>query len=66
MIYPSHKRPIEYINKIPYVVHAVIPIERCKDVIAIKDWLGCDTTFKVKNQSYWFCEEIQELNWEYV
>ena len=25
-----------------------------------------DTMFKVKNRDYWFCEEIQEADWEYV
>ena len=66
MIFPSYKRPIEYINHTPYVVHAIIPVERCKNVNMIKEWLGVDTTFKVKNRDFWFCEEIQEADWEYV
>ena len=66
MIYPSYKRPIEYINNTPYLVHAIIPIERVRDVKGIKEWLGCDTSFKVRNRDYWFCEEIKEVDWEYI
>lgn len=66
MIFPSYKRPIEYINHTPYVVHAIIPVERCKNVNMIKEWLGVDTAFKVKNRDFWFCDEIKEADWEYV
>jgi len=67
MIFPSYKRPIEYINRIPYIVHAMIPIDRCKNVPAIKEWLGVDTAFKVHSKgTYWFCEEIKEADWEDV
>ena len=58
MIYPSYKRPIEYINNKPYLIH-IIPIERVRDVKGIKEWLGCDTSFKVRGRDYWFCEEIK-------
>ena len=44
----------------------IIPIERVKDAKLVKEWLGVDTMFKVKNRDYWFCEEIQEADWEYV
>ena len=53
MIFPSYKRPIEYINNKPYIVHAIIPIERVRNVKGIKEWLGCDTSFK-------------EADWEYI
>tara|TARA_Y200000002_G_C22618321_1_gene637026 strand:+ start:140 stop:343 length:204 start_codon:yes stop_codon:yes gene_type:complete len=67
MIYPSYKRPIHYINNTPYVVHAIIPIHRIKDVRLVKEWLGCDTAFKLAREgNYWFCVEIEEANWEYV
>jgi hypothetical protein len=33
----------------------------------IKEWLGVDTAFKVQREgAYWFCEEIQEVEWENV
>ena len=38
----------------------IIPIERVRDVKGIKQWLGCDTSFKVRGRDYWFCEEIKE------
>jgi len=67
MRFPSYKRPIRYINNTPYLIHAIIPIERCKNVKMIKEWLGVDTAFKVQREgSYWFCETIQEINWEQV
>ena len=66
MIFPSYKRPIEYINHRPYLIHAIIPIERVKNAKMVKEWLGVDTMFKVKNTDYWFCEEIKEADWEYV
>ena len=40
---------------------AVYPIERCRDVPTIKQWLGCDA-FKVNSKGeYWFCDEIQDI-----
>ena len=33
----------------------------------IKEWLGVDTVFKVNSKgAFWFCEEIQEVEWEDV
>ena len=64
MIFPSHRRKARYINDNLYIIHAVIPIDRVKSAPLIKEWLGVDTAFKVKNADYWFCEEIQEANWE--
>jgi len=66
MIYPSYKRPIEYINHVPYLIHAVIPVDRVRNAKMIKEWLGVDTAFKFKGTHYWFCEEIKEANWENV
>ncbi len=61
MIFPSYKRPIQYINNTPYVVHAIIPIERCKNVRMIKEWLEVDTAFKVQREGvYYFCEQIED------
>ena len=62
MIYPSYKRPIEYIMNDPYLVYAKIPIDRVKNVLLIKEWLGVDTAFKVQREgTYWFCESIEAI-----
>ena len=67
MVFPSYKRPIQYINNTPYIIHAIIPIERCKNVSMIKEWLGVDTTFKVQREgNYWFCETIEDIQWENI
>ena len=47
MIIPKYRRPIEYINHKPYVLFGIIPINRVKNATLIKEWLGCDTAFKV-------------------
>lgn len=65
--FPSYKRPIEYINNVPYLVHAVYDIVEVRDAKLVKEWLGVDTAFKhSKRGVYLFCEEIQEVDWEYV
>lgn len=65
MIYPSYKRPIEYIMNDPYLVYAKIPIERVKNVVLVKEWLGVDTAFKVQREgTYWFCESIPDIPYE--
>lgn len=67
MVFPSYKRPIQYINNTPYIIHAIIPIERCKNVSMIKEWLGVDTAFKVQREgNYWFCETIEDIQWENI
>ena len=67
MRFVPYKRRIERINDKLYVIYAVYPIERCRDVPTIKQWLGCDTAFKVNSKGeYWFCDEIQDIEWEYV
>ena len=67
MIFPSYKRPIEYINHRPYLIHAIIPIERIRDAKLVKEWLGVDTAFKVQREgNYWFCEIIEDIKWEQV
>jgi hypothetical protein len=67
MIFPSYKRPIEYINKKPYQLFGVIPIDRVKDATLIKQWLGVDTVFKVNSKGeFWFCNEVQEAIWEEI
>ena len=67
MRFPSYKRPIRYINNTPYIVHAIIPIDRVKDATLIKQWLGVDTAFKVQREgTYWFCELVEEPEWEEI
>ena len=46
-IHVPYKRPIERINDKLYVIYAVYPIERCRDVPTIKQWLGCDMHLKL-------------------
>jgi len=65
--FPSYKRPIDYINNTPYLIHAVYPIDRVKNAPMIKEWLGVDTAFKSnRDGTYIFCEEIKEANWEQI
>lgn len=65
--FPSYKRPIEYVNGNAYLVHAVYPIVSVRNPSLVKEWLGVDTAFKVnRDGTYWFCEEIQEIDWENV
>lgn len=65
--FPSYKRPIQYINNIPYLVHAIYPIVNIRDANLVKKWLGVDTAFKSnRDGTYIFCEEIKEVDWEYV
>jgi hypothetical protein len=67
MIFPSNKRKARYINKTLYIIHAVIPIDRVKNAVMIKEWLGVDTAFKVQREgTYWFCELVQETEWEEI
>lgn len=64
---PSYKRPIQYINNTPYLVHAVYDIVSVRDAKMVKQWLGVDTAFKDNRQGkYIFCELIEEVEWEYV
>ena len=64
---PSYKRPIQYINNKPYLVHAVYPIVNIKDAKLVKEWLGVDTAFKDnRNGNYIFCEEIEDIEWETI
>lgn len=66
-IFPNRYQPIQYINKTPFLIHAVVPIERITDVVPLKQYLGCDTTFKnVKEGVYYFCEEIKEIEFEEI
>ena len=67
MVFPSYKRPIEYINKKPFLIHSIMHIDRVKNATMVKEWLGVDTVFKVHSKGvYYFCEEIKEPEWEEI
>lgn len=62
-IFPNRYRPIQYINKTPFLIHAIVEIEKVESKVnEMKQYLGCDTTFKnLKENVYYFCEEIKEV-----
>jgi len=61
MRYSKNNRTLRSINDILYQIYAEYPIDRVKDVQGLKEWLGCENTFK-HNQSgnYIFCSKIEE------
>ena len=61
MRFPSYKQPIQRINDDLYLIVAEYPIDKVRDAVGIKHWLGCDNAFK-SNQtgSYLFCNKIEE------
>lgn len=60
-IFLNKFRHVQYINKIPYLIYAIIPIERLKHTTDMKNYLGCKTAFKnIREGVYYFCEEIEE------
>lgn len=67
MIYPNKLKPIQYINKTPYLISGVFAIDQVKDINAIKQWLEVDTAFKNVNQGvYYFCTAIEEASCEEI
>jgi hypothetical protein len=61
MRYIKNNRPIRSINENLYQIYAEYPIDRIKDVQGLKEWLGCETTFKSnQNGTYIFCSKIEE------
>jgi hypothetical protein len=67
MIYVNRQRPIQRINDNLYLISAEIPITKVKNVQDVKNYLGCDTAFRVnKKGTYIFCETIQEIQYEEV
>lgn len=68
-IFPNKYKPIRYINKIPYLICSIMPITDIRDdlVTPLKHYLGCDVVFKNRNDGvYYFCEEIQEIEFEEI
>ena len=65
--FPKYKGPIQYISGNPYQICAIYPIDRVKNTLLIKDWLGCDTIFKNSREGvYYFCDKIEEVSWEII
>lgn len=66
-IFTNKLQPIQYINKTPYLIHALLRIEEVKSTTDWKNYLGCDTAFKNNREGvYYFCEEIKEVKFEEV
>lgn len=65
MIYPNRFQPLRRIKGTPYLIHAVISIEKIEkeeiDVNDIKSYFDCDISFRNEKEGvYYFCEEIEE------
>lgn len=61
MRYPFNRRPLREINGSLYEIIADYPIERVSNVTQIKEWLDCDTAFKVGHEGiYMFCKKIDD------
>ena len=66
-IFANRFQPIQYINHIPYLIHAIVPIEKIEHTTDMKNYLGCDTAFKnVREGVYYFVEEIKEVEFEEI
>ena len=66
-VFPNKLKPIQYINKTPYLVTATIPITRVTDPSAVKGYLCCSTAFRSERQNiYIFCNEIEEVEYEEI
>lgn len=66
-IYIKKYQPIQYINKIPYLIYATFPIDSMGDVSDMKKYLGVDTAFKhLKQGVYFFCNQIKEIEFEEI
>lgn len=67
MIYTNKSQPLQYINKIPYLIFAKIRIEDVKDVPASKEYFGVDTAFQnIKEGVFYFANEIKEAEYEEI
>jgi len=68
IIFTNRNQPIQYINKIPYLIHAIIPILKVDNIVTdVKNYLGCSTAFKNDREgNYYFCEEIESVKFEEI
>jgi hypothetical protein len=66
-VYINKLKPIQYINKTPYLVKATAPITQVQDPAALKGYLMCSTAFRSDKQNiYIFCDEIEEIQYEEI
>lgn len=66
-IFPNRNQPIQYVNKIAYLIQATYPINHIKDVNLIKNWLGSDIAFKNQRQGiYLFGKIIEDIEFEEI
>lgn len=66
-IFTNKRQPIQYINKIPFLIYAIIPILKINNVTDVKNYLGCTTAFKNDREGvYYFCSEIEEVEFEEI
>lgn len=66
-IFTKKFQPIQYINKTPYLIHAIFAIEDVKNTTDWKNYLGCTTAFKNNREGvYYFCEEIESVEFEEI
>ena len=64
MRYSGLPYPLQKINNDLYEVIAEYPIINIKDPKPIKEWLGCDSVFKVNSKgNYIFCRLVEEPDW---
>ena len=68
IIFINRNQPIQYINRIPYLIYAIIPISKVDTIVTdVKNYLGCSTAFKNDREgNYYFCEEIKEVEFEEI
>ncbi len=71
-IYPNRNQPIQYINKLPYLIRGVFRIDEIDgnenvSVEDLKKYLGVEVAFRnQKHQNYIFCSEIKEAQYEEI
>jgi len=67
-IFANRFQPIQYINKTPYLIHAIIEIPKIEHIVTdVKKYFGCDIAFKNDREGvYYFCEEIKEVEFEEI
>lgn len=66
-VYPNKLKPIQYINKTPYLVTATAPITQIQNPSDVKGYLRCSTAFRSgKRGIYIFCDEIETIEFEEI
>jgi len=66
-VYTNKLKPIQYINKTPYLVTAIAPITQVNNPADVKGYLKCSTAFRSDKQNiYIFCNEIEPVEFEEI